>query len=211
MTYTSYKSNKSYTSLLPHGGYRQLASYQMATIIYDLTVVFCQKFVDKTYMSTKSYKFYSRQSDQMIQAARSGKQNIAEGSLASGTSRKTELKLINVARASQEELLADYEDFLRQNHLLVWDKNSPASQAIRGLAYKTYKTYKTYMSYMGSAESAANCLICLINQACYLLDRQLRSLEASFLKHGGYSEQLFHQRLAHKPLTTARICPTINL
>lgn len=102
----TYMTNKSYKSIFPHGGYRQLASYQMTTIIYDLTVIFCQKFVDRTYKTNKSYKFYSRMSDQMIQAARSGKQNIAEGSLASGTSKKTELKLINVARASQEELLA---------------------------------------------------------------------------------------------------------
>ena len=195
MTYTT---NKTYKSILPHGGYRQLASYQMTTIIYDLTVIFCQKFIDKTYMSNKSYKFYSRMSDQMIQAARSGKQNIAEGSLASGTSKKTELKLVNVARASQEELLADYEDFLRQNQLPVWDKNSPASQAIRGLAYKSNKSYVTYMTYMTNEESAANCLICLINQACYLLDRQLRSLEASFLKQGGYSEQLLQQRLKQR-------------
>lgn len=99
----------------PHGGYRDLQSYRMAEIVYDATVVFCDRFISKA----------SRTHDQMVQAARSGKQNIAEGCMASGTSKKTELKLIGVARASLEELLLDFEDFLRQRELPLWGKDHP--------------------------------------------------------------------------------------
>lgn len=103
-------------SLIPkHGGYRRLKSFQMAQLVYDLTVRFCERYVDR----------FSRTRDQMIQAARSGVQNIAEGSQASGTSKKTELKLTNVARASLEELRLDYEDFLRQRRLPVWSREDP--------------------------------------------------------------------------------------
>ena len=109
----------------PHGGYRNLKSYQNAEIIHDATVVFCGRFVDRR----------SRTDDQMVQAARSGKQNIAEGSMASGTSRKTELKLVSVARASLEELLLDYQDFLRQRGLPLWEKNHPRATEVRKLAY----------------------------------------------------------------------------
>lgn len=178
----------------PHGGYRSLRSYQGSEIIYDLTIIFCQKFVDKINMSNKSYKSYSRLSDQMIQAARSGKQNIAEGSLASGTSKKTELKLINVARASLEELLQDYEDYLRQHHLQLWPKNHPKIQTIRTLAQRAYKSYQSYLSYLNFPESACNCLISLIHQTNYLLDQQLRSLEKEFLEKGGFTEKLYHAR-----------------
>ena len=147
MTYTTNKTNTG-GFLLAHGGYKKLASYQTATIIYDLTVEFCNRYMNyKTNMANKSYRTY----DQMVQAARSGKQNIAEGSQAAGTSRKTELKLLGVARASLAELLADYEDFLRQNQLQAWEKDAPASQTIRGLAYKTNRTYRTYTTYMSSA------------------------------------------------------------
>src|SRR4030066_190066 len=99
----------------PHGGYRDLKSYQMAEIVYDATVVFCDRFIDRR----------SRTHDQMVQAARSGKQNIAEGSMASATSKKTELKLMGVARASLEELLLDFQDFLRQQGLALWEKGNP--------------------------------------------------------------------------------------
>src|SRR5512139_3760848 len=109
----------------PHGGYRDLKSYQMAEIVFDATVAFCGQFVDKR----------SRTHDQMVQAARSGKQNIAEGSMASGTSKKTELKLIGVARASLEELLLDYQDFLRQRGLPLWQKDHPRAKEVRALAY----------------------------------------------------------------------------
>ena len=115
--------NKDEGLIPPHGGYRELQSYQMAEIVYDATVVFCDRFIDRR----------SRTHDQMVQAARSGKQNIAEGSMASGTSKKTELKLIGVARASLEELLLDFQDFLRQQGLPLWGKDHPKAQEVRGL------------------------------------------------------------------------------
>ncbi len=170
----------------PHGGYRNLKSYQMAEIVYDATVAFCNRFVNRR----------SRTHDQMVQAARSGKQNIAEGSQASGTSRKTELKLVGVARASLEELLQDFEDYLRQHGPALWGKDDPRIREIRALAYVPGRTYKTYRSYVesGSDEQAANTLVCLINQAAYLLDRQLRQLEAQFLREGGFTERLYRAR-----------------
>ena len=117
----------------PHGGYRRLKSYQNAEIVYDATVRFCGRFVDRR----------SRTHDQMVQAARSGKQNIAEGSMASGTSKKTELKLVGVARASLEELLLDYEDFLRQRGLAIWEKGHPTAQTVRKLAFEKNRSYAT--------------------------------------------------------------------
>lgn len=183
------------TSLIPpHGGYRQLKSYQMAEIAHDLTIIFCQRYVDKINLSTRSYKCYSRQSDQMIQAARSGKQNIAEGSQASGTSKKTELKLIGVARASLEELLQDYHDFLRQHQFPLWSKDSATSGKVRKLAYRPDKSYKTYLEFLKTPESAANTLICLIHQTNYLLDQLLKTLETDFLNHGGFTERLYQFR-----------------
>jgi len=123
--------------LIPsHGGYRQLKSFQHAELVYDATVKFCDRFIDKR----------SRTHDQMVQAARSGRQNIAEGSQASGTSRKFELKLVAVARASLEELLLDYEDFLRQRGLALWGRNHPTAQVVRHLAYKENRSYLTYSS-----------------------------------------------------------------
>src|SRR6266436_7840786 len=105
----------------PHGGYRQLKSFQHAELVYDGTVKFCDRFIDRR----------SRTHDQMVQAARSGRQNIAEGSQASGTSKKFELKLVGVARASLEELLLDYEDFLRQRGLTLSGKDHPTARVIR--------------------------------------------------------------------------------
>src|SRR5574341_1544444 len=132
----------------PHGGYRELRSYQNTEIVYDATVKFCDKFIDRR----------SRTHDQMVQAARSGKQNIAEGSMASGTSKKTEFKLVGVARASLEELLLDFEDFLRQRKLAIWRKDHPTAQAVRRLAYSENRSYMTYRSYIeeASSEVAAN-------------------------------------------------------
>ena len=130
----------------------------------------------------------------MIQAARSGRQNIAEASAASGTSRKTELKLVGVARASLEELLLDYEDFLRQRSLSLWGKDDPRAREVRALAYKANKSYETYRTYLGSSETAANCAICLIHQANFLLDQQLRALEKQFLEEGGFTERLYRAR-----------------
>ena len=174
------------TLIPPHGGYRDLKSYQMAEIVHDATVVFCDRFIDRK----------SRTNDQMIQAARSGKQNIAEGSMASGTSKKTELKLVGVARASLEELLLDFQDFLRQKSLPLWPKGHPQAQEIRALAYRSDRSYSTYKTYFegSSSEIAANAAICLIHQANYLLDRQLRALEKGFLEEGGFTERLYRVR-----------------
>ena len=173
-------------AITPHGGYRELKSFQMAEIVYDGTVVFCNRFIDRR----------SRTHDQMVQAARSGRQNIAEGSMASGTSKKIELKLVGVARASLEELLLDYEDFLRQRGFSLWGKENQKSKKIRGLCYAKDRTYSTYQSYINGAspDTAANTMICLIHQTNYLLDQQLRALEQQFLNEGGFSERLYAAR-----------------
>mgnify|MGYP001580858308 CR=1 FL=1 len=172
------------TLITPHGGYRNLKSFQNSTIVYDLTVIFCEKYLDRK----------SRTNDQMTQDARSGRQNIAEGSQASGTSKKTELKLISVARASLEELLLDYEDFLRQKGLVMWGKDDPRVAEMRRLAYMSDRSSTTYATYMSSPESAANMMICLIHQTNYLLDQQLRALEKQFLEEGGFTERLYRER-----------------
>ena len=177
--------------------YKELKSYQQATIIYDYTVEFCNRYM--TYKSNRSYRTY----DQMVQAARSGKQNIVEGST-ERTSQKSELKLLGVARASFQELLEDYEDFLRQRNLPQWDKNHPVAEEVRRLVYKANRTYQTYKSYLENPESAANTIICLINQTNYLLDNQIKSLEAKFIKEGGYTEKLFNKRIAYKTSKTYR-------
>jgi restriction system protein len=169
----------------PHGGYRELQSYQMAEIVFDATAVFCDRFIDRR----------SRTHDQMVQAARSGKQNIAEGSMASGTSKKTELKLIGVARASLEELLVDFQDFLRQKGLPLWTKEHPKAREVRKVCYQENRSYSTYKTYFEqSPEIAANAAICLIHQTNYLLDQQLRALEKEFLKEGGFTEKLYRVR-----------------
>lgn len=171
----------------PHGGYQKLLSYQKAETVYDATIYFCDRFIDKR----------SRTHDQMVQAARSGKQNIIEGSMASAISKETEIKLTNVARASLEELLADYRDFLRTRKLAVWDKNDSHAQVVRKMGYGTHVSYVTYASHIEqtSPETAANTIICLIHQANYLLDQQLRSLETAFLKEGGLRERMTRARL----------------
>jgi len=174
-------------SLIPkHGGYRDLKSFQNASIVYDATVAFCDRFIP----------LRSRTHDQMVQAARSGKQNIAEGSQASGTSRKTELKLVGIARASLEELLQDFTDYLRQHRLPLWGKDDSRARAIRALAYLPNRTYTAYRPYVeeGTPEQAANTLICLINQTNYLLDQQLRQLDRRFLEEGGMTERLYRMR-----------------
>lgn len=172
------------TLITPHGGYRNLKSFQNSTIVYDLTVIFCEKYLDRK----------SRTNDQMTQAARSGRQNIAEGSQASGASKKTELKLISVARASLEELLLDYEDFLRQKGLVMWGKDDPRALEVRSLSRAENKSSATYMSYMSDPESFANMMVCLIHQTNYLLDQQLRALEKQFLEEGGFTERLYRER-----------------
>ena len=201
--------------LIPaHGGYRKLRSFQSAQLVYDGTVVFCDRFVDPP--SPKGYggaRKPSRMADQMVQAARSGVQNIAEGSMAPATSKKTELKLTGVARASLEELLLDYEDFLRQHRLRLWDKNSREALAVRGRYQQTpsdqsgksdesdradrsdgSEASDPYCLKTASPEVAANTLICLINQASFLLWRQLQKLEQGFLTEGGFTERLYRER-----------------
>jgi len=183
----------------PHGGYRKLKSYQMTEIVYDATVAFCDRFIDRR----------SRTHDQMVQAARSGRRNIAEGSRASGTSRETELTLTNVARSSLEELLGDLEDLLRQRSLPQWPKEHPQAGAVRALGSTPDRSYETYRSRIegGTLELAANTLICVIHQANTLLDQQLRHLEARFLAEGGFREALSRARLAAREMQQKRPKP----
>jgi four helix bundle suffix protein len=171
----------------PHGGYEKLFSYPKTQIIYDATIRFCDRFIDKR----------SRTHDQMVQAARSGNKNIAEGSRISGTSKEAELKLTNVARASLEELLGDYRDYLRQHGHAQWDKNSKEALYVRKLGAQN-ASYESYRSFVETRppEVVANILICLIHQANYLLDKQLKRLEQDFLKEGGLRERMTRARLA---------------
>ncbi len=172
--------------LPPHGGYRDLVAYQNAEIIHDATVAFCRRFL----------KPPDRTIDQMVQAARSGKQNIAEGSSMSGTSRTSELKLVGVARGSLEELLIDYQDYLRQHDLLLWPKEHVKAVFIRKLAYAANRSYQTYSTYIvdKSPETAANTMICLISQTCYLLDRLKKQLGERLLEEGGINERIYRER-----------------
>jgi four helix bundle suffix protein len=174
----------------PHGGYQNLLSYQKARIVYDGTVKFCERFLDKR----------DRTRDQMVQAARSGKQNILEGSQASGTSKETEIKLTNVARASQEELLEDYRDFLRARKLEEWPKNHRYTRRLRELNRRPGADYDTFRKGIESADPAiaANVMIGLIKLTCYLLDRQLAQLETAFVKEGGLRERMTRARLAQR-------------
>jgi four helix bundle suffix protein len=171
----------------PHGGYQNLLSYRKALIVYDATVRFCERFLRQ----------HNRTKDQMVQAARSGKQNIVEGSMASGTSKETEIKLMNVARASLEELLEDYRDFLRTGGFALWDKNSRESLFVRKLGREQNESYETYRTYIESrpAQVVANILVCLIHQANYLLNQQIRKLEQTFLQEGGLRERMTRARL----------------
>ncbi len=173
-----------------HGGYKDLLSYKKALIVYDATVFFCDHFIDRR----------SRTHDQMVQAARSGKQNIVEGSMASGTSKEMEIKLMNVARASQEELLEDYRDFLRTRGFPLWEKDSKEALFVRKLGSKKNGSYETYRPYIETRppEVVANIIICLIHQTNYLLDRQIRQLEQAFLKEGGLRERMTRARLAER-------------
>ena len=186
MTYKTYKTNQ---LIPPHGGYKNLESYKTALIISDATAYFCRKWIRDLKLSS-----------QMDGAARSGKQCLVEGSLNSGTSKKLELKLVGNARGSYGELLEDFEDFLRQRGLSLWDKNHPQARTIRVLAYKPNKSYETYKSYIenSDAEIAANTMICLIHQANFLLDQQLKSLERDFLEKGGFTEKLYSARNAYR-------------
>lgn len=198
----SERSERSPKRLRPAGGYRATASFQTATLIYDATYWFCEKFLDT----------HSRMVDQMVQAARSGRQNIAEASRASATSSQTELRLLNVARASLEELLLDFEDYLRHRRLPQWAMDSPEARAVRQVPQQFKKQpsdpsdltdqerWALYAPWLEHADPAvrANAIICLSHQANYLLDRQIAALEKRFVEEGGYSEQLAAARLAYR-------------
>ena len=173
-----------------HGGYRNLISYQRAEIIYDGTVYFTNRF----------YRKYDRTIDQMVQAARSGKQNIAEGCMASATSKETEIKLVNVARASLEELKIDYEDFLRTQKLPIWDIKHRLVTRFREINKTPNANYQTFEKAIEneSPEICANVMICLINIATYLLAKQIKSLEKDFLEHGGLRERMTKSRIENR-------------
>ena len=178
--------------ILPHGGYQELESYQNSVIIFDATNDFCARFLKKG----------DRTVDQMVQAARSGKQNIVEGCEASGISAETEIKLLGVARASLEELLEDYRDHLRTHALPLWEKGDNRVLEIRRLAKlkdRSYRTYKSYFEGAGNgAEVFCNVMISLIHQTNYLLDRQIKSLEQSFTQKGGLRERMHRARIRER-------------
>ena len=206
--------------LIPkHGGYRKLKSFQVAQLVYDVTVRFCDRYIEKR----------SRSHDQMVQAARSGVQNIAEGSKASGTSKKMELKLTNVARASLEELRLDYEDYLRQRGLTLWAKDDPRRKRLVARRCATAdevaawvkevhrssgqdghygldgqrkdggKSKESMLSIKSSfAEIAANTALVLIGVACALLDRQILAQADAFVEEGGFTERLYRIRTARR-------------
>jgi restriction system protein len=203
--------------LLPSGGYRKLRSYKVAEAVYDATVVFCRRFFSDD----------RRMTDQMVQAARSGVRNISEGSGASATSRKTEMKLTNVARASlSDELLRDYESFLIQRGLRVWPKDSREAKAMRTRLMRdrvalSSSNRKVRLSGLlglsdfvakAQPEFAANAMLCAVNQAAYLLRRQLESQGRAFLDNGGFTEKLHSSRTAARNSTVeaSPICPTCN-
>lgn len=211
-------------SLIPkHGGYRKLKSFQLAQLVYDVTVRFCDRYVDKR----------SRTHDQMVQAARSGVQNIAEGSQVSGTSKKMEMKLTNVARASLEELRLDYEDYLRQRGLEKWPPNHPALMRFKTKRCSTLEDVRVWVedelkrmrgaikqgqtqadtksekrlnnissvpvlespgSPLRSSVLVANAALSLLNLCCYFLNRQLAAQAEAFEKDGGFTERLYQHR-----------------
>jgi four helix bundle suffix protein len=170
-----------------YGNYRELKSFQKAEIVYDVTFRFCGRFLGRG----------DRTVDQMVQAARSGKQNIIEGSKASGTSKEMELKLTNVARASLEELVADYEDYLRNHDALIWDKESKEAQYVRKLGAKVGVSFEAFREFVETrpGEVVANIALCLLHQANFLLDQQIRRLEQGFLKEGGIRERMARARV----------------
>ena len=173
--------------LSSRGDYQTLLSYQKSEAIYEITYRFCKRHLAKG----------DRTIDQMVQAARSGKQNIIEGSKAAMTSKEFEIKLTNVARASLEELLEDYRDFLRVRDMQMWDKNCREALYVRELSKTTPLTFEVFREFVEtrSADVVANIAICLIHQANYLLDQQLKGLEKAFLKEGGLRERMTRARL----------------
>ena len=172
-----------------HGHYRNLRVYQVTEMIYDITFHFCQRFLQKG----------DRTIDQMVQAARSGKQNIAEGNQAAATSSETEIKLTNVAKASLEELLDDYEDYLRVRGLQQWGQLHPRYDAMRQYARskQIQKDYASQIQKMND-EEIANLSITLIHQASYMLQRLLETMQDRFVKEGGIKERMLHARLDYR-------------
>lgn len=193
-SHASHKSHQPVSSpdrvLPPRGDYQTLLSFQKAEVVYDITFRFAHRFLSKG----------DRTIDQMIQSARSGKQNILEGSKAGTTSKETEIKLTNVGRASLEELLADYRDYLRVRDLPLWDKNSKEALFVRELGRQTPQTFEVYREFVETrpAEVIANIAICLIHQTNYLLDQQLKTLEREFLEQGGLRERMTRARLNYR-------------
>jgi four helix bundle suffix protein len=179
------QNNKGFIPL--HGGYKKLITYQKSEIIYDGTIYFTKRFFQK----------YDRTIDQMVQAARSGKQNIVEASMASATSKEMEIKLTNVARASLEELKIDYQDFLRTNKLSIWEKEHRLTTRFREINRTPNATYETYKKAIEheQPEICANSMICLINIVSYLLAQQIKSLEKAFMNEGGLKERMTKARL----------------
>ena len=173
--------------LPPGGGYQNLQAYRKAEIVYDATHYFTKRFLKK----------YDRTIDQMIQAARSGKQNIAEGSTVSKTSKEMEIKLMNVARASLEELLVDYEDYARINRLSLWHKDDPRTSSIRNLCHIKDGDYTTFRDYIENddPETVVNTIITLIYTAQFLLSRLIKNLESDFLLNGGLKERMSAARM----------------
>lgn len=196
--------------LIPkHGGYRKLKSFQVAQLIYDITVRFCDRYIEKR----------SRTHDQMVQAARSGVQNIAEGSQASGTSKKTELKLTNVARASLEELRLDYEDFLRQRGLPIWGRNDLRRQGlidrrcatadeVAAWVREEYERGRSGQSGLRGQEQPSTPALVLLAVACSLLDRQLAAQAKAFETEGGFTERLYRVRSEKRSLRPSSIRST---
>lgn len=178
------------TVFLPKGGgYRNLKVFKLTEIICDLSAVFAAKFIRPG----------SRTRDQIEQAARSGKQNIAEGSAASSTSKETEIKLTNVAKASLEELLLDYEDYLRQHNLPKWDKNHPRTERLRYyLRTPEFERNSSALAERMNAEEFCNLCITLINQTTYMLRRLIESQERQFLQEGGIKERMFKARVDYR-------------
>lgn len=198
--YDSHSSHRSHSSqppgsrderiLPPRGNYQTLLCYQKSEVVYDITYRFAHKYLSRG----------DRTIDQMIQSARSGKQNILEGSKAAQTSKEMEIKLTNVARASLEELLDDYRDYLRVRDHAAWDKESREARFVRKLGRKTPHTYEIYREFMDTRppEVIANIAICLIHQTNYLIDQQLKTLEKEFIEQGGLRERMTRVRLANR-------------
>jgi four helix bundle suffix protein len=193
-------------SLIPkHGGYRSTKTWQLADLIYDVTVRFCDKFVDQR----------SRTHDQMVQAARSGCQNLAEGSVDSAISKKSEMKLTGIAKGSLEELRQDYRKFLAHRSLPEWPPEHPALQRFRALRCATLEQFRAWVAKEArpgadaglcgavSAEAlpsvlAANGALALLNVCIYLVGRQLDAQAAAFEREGGFTERLCRTRQSRR-------------